>query len=386
MSTYTPNFNDKRVITRCKSALGFALACFSYTKPHEWSTRYIDKHFGHSGNKLSGYLRDKLLVVVDDHYSFGDESKCKTYLLNKDGVDFVKSQIGLLGTQKNLINHTNTIPYCDTSFDLAIEWARNAYKEELVSFDFEYEEKSHRLFNPIQNIRSETRNHLLNRYGMNFTYDIVCAAPTLLYQYSRMIPYDKMNSKGLYEQGPNEEWMPTLEHYLRNRRMIRHLIAEEIDLEYKQVKQIINALFAGAKISSYKEGAIFILIDRDKEKIKLLQKHPYITALRVEIKKIWDYIKPTLPVRYSAKPTKTGKKRKLALSSKDKWDVYFQLERKVINEVNTYLTTSGNQCFLEHDGWSCVNEVNLYELQNRIYETTGFALDLEVNEIEREYD
>jgi hypothetical protein len=88
MNTYQPNFNNPRVVSRCKLALGFACGVMSENKSHPWSTRYIDKFFGNQRNDLSKYLRKTLLICTDEYYRYNsdDKNKCKEYRLNKEGV------------------------------------------------------------------------------------------------------------------------------------------------------------------------------------------------------------------------------------------------------------------------------------------------------------
>jgi hypothetical protein len=46
-----------------------------------------------------------------------------------------------------------------------------------------------------------------------------------------------------------------------------------------------------------------------------------------------------------------GKTRRKPMSSKQKWNIYFDLERTVLSCVREYLTDTNNKHFLEHDGW-----------------------------------
>ena len=115
---YTPNFSDKRTRARCLRALGFACGVMSTTKPHEWSTRYIDKYFGISSNDLSKYLRTTLLICTDQRYWFNvdtEKSKCKEYILNESGVRELKRNLNLtLYNNYPIVLHL--MIYCITSF------------------------------------------------------------------------------------------------------------------------------------------------------------------------------------------------------------------------------------------------------------------------------
>lgn len=356
---YEPNFSDARVIRRCRQAIGFTKALISSEKPTPMSTRFIDKHYGISSNKLSKYLRDLLLVCVDDSYNM-DSGVCKKYIYSSSGMDFL---VGSLGNNIKESSLSTLLPSVLLLKEAALDWAKETHKDQLQTLDFEYEEKTHRLFNPIQNIRSEVRTELLSSHGLYHQYDIECAAPTLLYQYSFMVP----DATG--------EVLETLEHYLDNRSEVRKKIAEEAEITVKEAKQIINALFAGAHLTTYEQSALFKVIDCDVAKMKFLQQHPYLTALRLEIKQMWDLIKPTSPTEYFI--TTTGKRRKRPFNAKAKWNIYFKLERSIIEEVKTYMAEIDSKFFLEHDGFTSEKEIDPQDLSYWVQAGTDFQLTFE---------
>ena len=357
MTDYRPNFNDSRVITRCRRAIGFTKALVSASKPTPLSTRFIDRHFGISSNKLSKYLRDTLLVCVDDSYNM-DSGECKKYVHSQSGIDFVYSRI----SNKSKNTDTHSAPSVINLRDSALEWATQTYEQQLDTLDFQYQEKSHRLFNPIQSIRSETRKQLLAQYGLTHQYDIDCAAPTILYQYSFMVP----DATG--------EILETLEHYLQNRSLVRERLALEAEITHTQAKKIINALFAGAQLSIYKNSSIFKMVEYDVSKIKFLQQHPYLTALRADIKTMWEVIKSVAPIKYFV--TTTGKTRRKPFNGRAKWDIYFRLERRVLEEVKSYMTEIDSKYFLEHDGFTSQKKIDPQDLGYWIQAGTDFKLKL----------
>jgi hypothetical protein len=76
--------------------------------------------------------------------------------------------------------------------------------------------------------------------------------------------------------------------------------------------------------------------------------------------------------------TKTNKSRLLPLSSRDKWNLYFRLERQVLDTIRNYLDKTGNKYFLEHDGFTTQKQLDENELLDEIYDKTGFILELEL--------
>jgi hypothetical protein len=167
-----------------------------------------------------------------------------------------------------------------------------------------------------------------------------------------------------------------VQRYLQDRTNIRRQIANETEIPEKLVKIIINALFAGAQLGNNPTCAIYKLLNGDKARIEYLKQHPYIKELRSDIKIIWQYLRPMMTKRYIT--TKTNKSRLLPLSSRDKWNLYFRLERQVLDTIRSYLDKTGNKYFLEHDGFTTQKQLDENELLDEIYDKTGFILELEL--------
>jgi hypothetical protein len=353
--TYTPNFNDPRVISKAKRALGFSLGVLNETKPHPWSTRYLDRYFGQSQHQLSKWLRNQLLITTNDHWN-KDTGVCKEYILNKTGCDYVESLI----ETRNLNNYI-TIPYCITSREDAVkQWCRDEFKKEFTTKEFEYEFKSNRYWHPLQNVRSQYRKEVLAEINFKYQYDIDCCAPTLIMYHAHCLGMS--------------EYLFAMRSYLKRKDTIRSMLARDLEIPVEVAKRIINSLFAGAKIANIDTNSIFNLLDNDLARLIALREHHYIIQLREEIKLCWDYIEEHYEKRYII--TKKGTQKRQRMNSKRKWGVYFQLEQQVMNVVRTYLD-SNNKCFLEHDGWTCENLVNTSELETIIKRETNFTVKLQ---------
>ena len=371
--TYTPNFADPRVKRRIKRALGFACACFSETKEREWSSRYIDKYFGISSNPLSKYLRDCLLVCTDAHYSSLSHVS-KKYKLNTTGVSNLCS----------MLNEPTTISVLQVK---GTEWAKEEFKQELSTGVFKYTNKSNRNWHPLQRVRREVKRIIFSDSNLKYQYDIQCCAPRLLLQYSQQIPLlldpkelvgPQNKKRPKWIQGPMDLWLRNLQAYLADRQQIRNELAQRADISPEVAKELINALFAGARLGLIENSAIYQLLEGDIARIHYLKQDPFVSGLRDEIKIMWDYIKPVMQKRTTT--TKTGQEKTLPISSKQKWNLYFQLEMQVLNAIIDYLSLTDNKFFTEHDGWTCENQVNEIELIDFVRNKTGFniKLDLEI--------
>ena len=146
---YKPNINDPRVRKRIEHAMDWCLYNLSETKSKQWSTRKLDKELGHTHRNLGQYLRRTLLTLDNSHWNMHTGS-CKQYLLNAQGVKDLCTLLGL------------PLPRRYTKFkkQRVLDHARKQYGAVIETGLFEYDEKSNRQFNDIQNIPTALRTQL----------------------------------------------------------------------------------------------------------------------------------------------------------------------------------------------------------------------------------
>lgn len=338
MKEYQPNFNDPRVSARVMQSLHWTKKYISPTKSNWLATREIDRHLGSQRNDLSKYLRGKLLICTSERYS-KEHKKCKEYRLNQEGFDYLMTQ-----TNKQL--HYSVVEVSD---DLV---------EQLKTGDFQYNDSSNRLFNPIQNIKREPKRILLKEHGYNYEYDIQCCAYSLIVQYAQRCGMD--------------EYPCAVHEYIKNRKQIRERISKECEIDEDVVKRIINGLLQGAIISHDEQTTIIKELGGDHSRIEWIKQDEFIQELKKDIKMIWSYIRPHMQLRTIT--TKSGITKRVPISSKQKTCVYRELERQVLNEVRNFLEESSQRYFLEHDGWTCERELDINELINFVQTRTGYLI------------
>jgi hypothetical protein len=249
----------------------------------------------------------------------------------------------------NCINISNipNYPIVAQVRKIGVDWAKEQYGAEIASGCFEYKDKSDRLWNDIQRLPSDIRRPLFAEQGYHWEYDIRACAPNLIYQRAR--------KEGLTR--PTK----TLDAFLADRQLYRQALAEHLDCSESAAKQIITSLFSGAKIA---QGyAISQLLDNDPKKLNILKNNLWVKELRKDIKKCWDAIKSS--------------ETSLRLKSRDKWMIYFQLERSVMNVVRAELNKLSVRYFLEHDGWRCDTHVDEYSLRLSVRKRTGYSVDFD---------
>lgn len=352
---YQPNWQHASTRRRIKHALGFVRAVLSEHTSRSWSTRVIDQYLGQQQKPLSQYLRQQLLVCTDDSYQFGDVSRCKQYQLNLEGYHHVRNcYLGLV--QPVTVNQSQ-----EEDQVIVREWITEEFRQQLTTLTFTYEDKSQRLWHPLQNVRREYKKTALKDAGLRYQYDIVCSAPRLIQQLARA-------------QGEDAA-MPYLDQYLTDRTAVRCKLAEEAELNPEVVKRIINALLCGAQLSRSDRSSIYDLVDQDPSRIQFLQQHEFVQGLRQDFKTCWDMIKFFVP--RTRVLTRRGHWRTRPLSSKQKWFEYFRCERQVLDSVVAYMKRTGNQYFLEHDGWSSLDPIDLDDLKSWVRTQTAFDVEFE---------
>ena len=364
MKQYTPNFDDPRVSARCKTALGFVIGVFNETKAKPWSTRYIDKHLGQQQTKLGKYLRESLLICEDVHYGMSS-GKCKQWRSNAEGIEHLKDHIHHVLPAK-VMPKTLTTNYDEAIRDnhLVAYLVEREYGDQLRSGEFDYRESSHRLWNNLQNVRSVYRKPMMSEYGYSHNYDIEACAPNIIEQLSRRYG--------------NDLYMPALDDYIIGRTAFRKQISEEFELSPKDTKVFLNSLFCGASVGFNPQFATSIMLDNDTAKITLAKEHPTIMQLREDIKLCWCHIVDSKQEISRRRKIETN--RLQPVTSRERWSVYFKYEAEVISSISRYLRELNIKCFLEHDGFSSNQLVDVVELCARVKLDTGFDLKIEHNE------
>jgi hypothetical protein len=338
---YTPNFNDPRVKKKCLRALGFVCSSLSIDKPRAWARVELDKWFGTQNHKFSKWLRGQLLIEESARYN-KDTGECKKWLLREEGVNH------LCEIYNNyLITKLPSVAQVQKTTQIAIDWCEDHYKNQIISGDFQYQEKSHRLWNDLQRIPSSIRKPLFAKHGYEYEYDIQACAPTLISQWAR-------------RQGMTRP-TPVLDDFLADRQHYRQALSERIGCSSAQSKEILNAVFAGAKLGP--GNAIAGILNDNRHQLELLKNNVWFISLRKDIKKCWDAIKAS--------------ENTTRLSSRDKWMIYFNLEKSVLSVIRKQLVKEGNRHFLEHDGWRCESYIDPTSLRLSVRKHTGFDVSID---------
>jgi hypothetical protein len=278
-------------------------------KAIHWCTTHLSKHratplhntllesiFGNRHRPLAKHLHQSLLLKQSDSYEVGKRSKA--YYLNETGVDSLCREYGISATD---------------ILEAQVDWLhRTGLQEQLQSGNFRYEDKTYRLWNPLQSLRKAARNSILNGYGYNQDYDIAAAAPTLLTQY-----YIQVTGKSL----------PALTDYVAHSDEVRTLVANEVGASSKEVKQVITAMLFGART----QCLAFTSLKNTTPNLAAIVSHPTVQKIDTEMQTLRQALEPD----------------GMNLAHR-----YFMLERDCINTVvDLHLENNLQLPFLIHDGW-----------------------------------
>lgn len=352
---YEPNYNDPRVVKKIRSALSFVNAYISDKKEKPIAQSQINKYFGQSQHDLSKFLKETLLVCTDGRYS--KEAKlCKKYIKRTAGVKFLLDKLKI-----------NDKIAAKTLQDMSISQIELDHADALQALKngtLEYNEKSSRYWNSLQNIPKSNKQIVLARCGFNHQYDTECSAPTLLHQYAQSLGMDA--------------YLFAIRKYLNNKVECREQLAQDANISVHVAKRVINALFCGAKVSTNDRHSIFHLVNCSKSAIAAIKASQFIIELKSDIKQVWDQmIESRILIRNTRISARTGNIVNIPLTSKKKWIVYFNQEQKVIDSMVDYFNHFNIKYFLEHDGWTLDQHVDNTTLINFIYQETGYKVKLD---------
>lgn len=325
----TPNITDPRVLRRIQQSLDWVTAYLKPNKDQWLSTREIQRQFGSLSRPLGRWIRDKLLICTNTHYSTAD-GRCKTYRLNTDGYLELSKTIGYTAQVQISEKHT----------------------EELDSGDFEYTEKANREYHPLQNLPKRIKKPLLTSKGYRHEYDIRCCAQTLILQSAR--------SQGFTKPTPN------LDRYISDRTSVRDELSQRFELDTQTIKRILTAILNGASISAWHENMIFSYVNFNKLMINHLCEDSYIQGYQKEVREMWKYLRGKQHLGYKER-----------FNAKMKSEIYRELEESVRVVIKRYLKKTKNAAFIEHDGWSSQKPVDIERLKYEVKRQTGFVIELD---------
>lgn len=355
-----------------KMGYAFIFATFSPDRPWEISANNLRKELGHHTTRKYKRLRP-LLQVADPSYD-SNGSKCKGYVLSE--LRRRKFRAELMSYEG--IKPASPFGYSEKQgrafdYELTRQRALLKWQEQLETGEFQYQLKSHRLWHGAQTLPDrEKHGHLRSRlfaeFGYLYNYDIDACAATLLSQQAKMLE-------------PSLE-LPFIEQYLEHKSVIRSSLSVSYKLEIHSVKAILNAMLAGGRLIPNKASIVFTEhFWSNYLKAKAFADHGWVIGYADDIKRLWQVLSSPdhglMERRYDfANLNKDGLPRLIPITSSDKWDLYFRLERQVMDAIRNHIQSIGIRWFNEHDGIRTSEQLDTNHIQQLVHSLTGFRITL----------
>lgn len=338
MKTYTPNWNDPRVIRSATKALSWATQMLKEDTCSSWSSRHLDTRLGCLHNSLGCYLRNTLLTLHNSHYSM-TQGYTKQYRLNLPGAAHIAQKIGINPTRRKI----------RTTIGLTL--AKQQYGAQLIQGAFEYTEKNNRCYNELQNIRTDIRKHLFADYGYRFNYDIQNAYPSIL------LDYAQKNAKF-------RKPLTTLKQYALMPNLCRDNLARDLRVSYAVAKEIIIARVNGGSLRT--QGAINSMLTRIQ--MYRLKHNTWFAQLTADVKRAWQGI--------------ARSQQRKNFNNRAKMNFYLTLENQVMRVIRSAFSKKNIDVFLEHDGWRAKDYIDPHVLELLVLNKTNCKIKLCVTVID----
>jgi hypothetical protein len=178
---------------------------------------------------------------------------------------------------------------------------------------------------------------------------------------------------------------PTLDQYLRGKATIRRQIAEEIDVPLAAVKQSMIAMVYGAQrrtspIPGKKELPAILAAMGSEEKARAFFAHPFVKALYDDLHQIRKPIIDAMPRKRGYAINVLGKG--IRETEPPERILAHQLQGAEATCLGAVIQTSGeNLTLLMHDGFISRTRLNIDELTDAIFKSTGFLMEIEEAEL-----
>ena len=349
MEKYKPNFGDKRCQKRYWASIHWAIRFFGRGR-RQIAARILEKKIGRISNPMTRYLHYYLLEVVDAHYS-PVAHKAKKYRLNIQGVNYLRAR--LEGTYIGLFRDfalredSTDKTWVHDQILKTHKMIVDEYRDQILTGTLDYRYQNNRFWHELQNIPKDTRRQELDRIGVKYHYDIQCCAPTLLYQYSRQLGFKKPT--------------PVFDFMLEHKDIFRQELSDLCRVDGDQIKKIVLGILQGGRISPRLESHIYTnVLKYDIGAVYRLNREVLVIQLKKELYNMWLVIK------------KHHKWHKA--SPKNKSRIYRQLEEQVIRSIEKYLKIRSIGNLLIHDGWSQTQRLDILDIQDHIFNQTGFRV------------
>ena len=239
----------------------------------------------------------------------------------------------------------------------------NIFSSELSGLkSFDYKDISYRRFHLLQNIKREYQDIFFSKSIFKYKADINTAA------LSSIISFIEQTS-----EVDVELTFPIIFEYMSDKDKYRKNISKLFGVDEAKAKKIFAHLSNKGIISFSNFTSWRDLIEDDivGSKTMSARKDIWLMQFYEEIKYMWKLAKSSA--------NKSGLVP-FTVTDKNKFDLYFWLERQIIECAEEMLKARNNKYFLLHDGWISAKEINPKEIEQAIYLKTGLHIKIDIKQ------
>ena len=244
---------------------------------------------------------------------------------------------------------------------LTIKYSRH-YQVLQGNAQIEYTEKTYRKWNGLQTIKSDFKPLFYKHTVFTHNYDIPNSAVTVIMSYVE-------SRKGIN----TVEQFPNIHHYINNKKQVRQMVMDLFDIDYKQAKDVLMHLTNKGYISKsdkcrWKE----VTNDPFGRKLhKLRLEGHFLLDFYAEVKELWRMAKEIHRDEFASGKIPVNPK------SEHRFNLYFYLERQILDVITSKLDSAGISYLTEHDGVRTTSELDQAEIESEIFRQLQIKIKLE---------
>lgn len=312
-------------------------------------------------NELGKKFKEALLICVDDSYSNFDGSEyTKKYQVNdRNLAKIVQSATTLMQPAICVLVFK---PEKEVNNWVTAYYKKKYAKELAGEKQFNYNDKSYRLWNELQNLTSDDKSEVFGD-TLPFDYDVSTS----------LISHMLGDVQKLDKKFDPKEFHLIIE-YRDNKKEIRNKVGELLDLPYDSVKELFSYINNNGIISTSPFMSLMKIVGHDKCKVEVIKKNEFFRRYRRQIKMLWSrwIFKNNMEVWFK------DDKERIHIQNKKRYTLYFFNERKLLDVIKSYLDSNGFIYFLEHDGFRSDRSVDLDKLHS--YIRTNLQVEIRLEE------
>lgn len=326
----------------------------------ELYSKAIDDTFSRS--ELGRQFKSALLIETNSSYSNAENAFCKRYKVNKRNlIEILKRSDEVANKREPAICVQVFADEDEALQHWTVRYYRRLYADELAGRKpFVYTERSYRKWHPLQNVRRSHKQQVFAGY-LDHDYDISTALiSVMLGDVRRLDPTFDMSKYEL------------IFRYRDNKAIVRQNVGKLLDLDPDQVKELFSYINNNGIISASPFMALLGIVG-SREKVDGIRRHKFFQQYRIQIKSLWRmwvYFNNREVYRHN------DKDRPL-IENKKRFNLYFYIERKLLDVIEEYLQSKSAVYFLEHDGFRSNLPIDQAELERVIKEKIQIEVSIE---------